>query len=81
MIFDYLDEAWAKELEHGLERYLGSLWDSLNDEEEEVVETISEEPFCGCSTCEIREILAYVVPKAIKGMIEGKVIVNSDKDD
>lgn len=80
MIFDHLDESWAKELESGLGAYMDALADyAYGEAEDEDFETISGELFCGCPTCEIREILAFVVPQAVKGLLDGKVIVNLDE--
>ena len=44
-----------------------------SEEENEVTETLSGQPFCGCSQCFWREALFFVVPKIIKGFEEGKV--------
>lgn len=82
MEFDHLDEEWAKKLELDLEEYMGQLSAYLYDEDEvpEDFETLSGQAYCGCSTCEIREILALVVPRSIQGLIEGKVLISNDKD-
>jgi hypothetical protein len=84
MMFDHLDNEWAKELESGLEKYLGTLSDyaygELEDGDLDSFETLSGELYCGCTTCEIREILAFVVPKAISGMLDGKIIISIPED-
>jgi hypothetical protein len=80
MTFNHLDTEWAKNLEVGLEEYMGQLSALAFDEDEvpEDFETISGEPYCACSTCEIREILFFVVPRAIQGYLDGKVSIDID---
>jgi hypothetical protein len=41
--------------------------------DEEVTETLSGEPFCGCNRCFWRETLFYIVPKLLHGYEEGKI--------
>ena len=68
------DEGWAQDLERGVESYTDMLFEAVWSEEEgEVTETLSGQPFCGCSQCFWRETLFFVVPKIIKGFEEGKV--------
>ena len=68
------DEAWAQDLERGVESYTDMLFEAVwSEEENEVTETLSGQPFCGCSQCFWREALFFVVPKIIKGFEEGKV--------
>lgn len=68
------DEDWAHELEKGAEAYTDMLFEAVwEGEEEEVPETLSGEPFCGCSTCFWREALFYLVPRLLEGYNEGKV--------
>jgi len=68
------DEAWAQDLEKGVEDYTDMLFEAVWDGTEEVVpETLSGEPFCGCSSCFWRETLFFLVPKIIKGYEDGKL--------
>lgn len=68
------DQVWAHELEKGVEAYTDMLFEAVWDgEEEAIVETLSKEPFCGCSNCFWREALFYLVPKIIRGYEEGKL--------
>jgi len=68
------DEAWAHDLEKGVENYTDMLFEAVWDgTEDTVAETLSNEPFCGCSACFWRETLFYLVPKIIRGYEEGKV--------
>jgi hypothetical protein len=70
------DQAWAHDLEKGVESYtdmlLEALWDG-NDEDVPETETLSGESFCGCSECFWRETLFYLVPRLLKGYEEGKI--------
>jgi hypothetical protein len=68
------DQAWAHDLEKGVEDYTDMLFEAIwEGSDETVVETISKEPFCGCAPCFWREALYYLVPRIIKGYEEGKV--------
>jgi hypothetical protein len=72
--FSVNDEAWAQDLEKGVEDYTDMLFEAVWDGTEEVVpETLSGEPFCGCSSCFWRETLFFLVPKIIKGYEDGKL--------
>ena len=72
--FSVTDEAWAHDLEKGVEDYTDMLFEAVWDGTEDVVpETLSGEPFCGCSSCFWRETLFFLVPKIIKGYEEGKL--------
>jgi hypothetical protein len=77
MEFEHLDEKWAEQLQQDLEQYMSELTAYLYDEDEvpEDFETLSGQAYCGCSTCEVREILALVVPRSIQGLLEGKVLI------
>jgi hypothetical protein len=68
------DQAWAHDLEKGVEDYTDMLFEAIWDgETDNVTETLSKEPFCGCSACFWREALFFLVPKIIKGYEEGKI--------
>jgi hypothetical protein len=41
--------------------------------EDEITETLSGEPFCGCAQCFWRETLFYLVPRLLEGYEAGKV--------
>jgi hypothetical protein len=72
--FTVNDQDWAHELEKGVETYTDMLFEAVWDYGGgEVTETLSEEPFCGCSNCFWRETLFFLVPKIIKGYEEGKI--------
>ena len=67
------DEEWAKELEIGVENYTDMLFEAVWESSEEITETISGEPFCGCSTCFWRETIFFITPKLLKGYEQGKI--------
>lgn len=73
--FSINDQLWAEELERGVEAYTDMLFEAVYEgtEDEEITETLSGEPFCGCSRCFWRETLFYIVPKLLKGYEEGKI--------
>ena len=68
------DLKWAEELERGVENYTDMLFEAFYEgTDEEILETLSGEPFCGCNRCFWRETLFYVTPKLLKGFEEGKI--------
>lgn len=71
--FRILDEEWASELQLGLERYMLSLYEAEYEEADVFVETESGLVFCGCGTCESRELLSYIAPRVIKGFLSEKI--------
>jgi hypothetical protein len=72
--FSVNDQAWAQELETGVEAYTDMLFEAVWDAHEDAVnETLSGEPFCGCGPCFWRETLFFLVPRLIEGYEEGKI--------
>jgi hypothetical protein len=68
------DQDWAHELEKGVEEYTDMLFEATwASSDDEITETMSGEPFCGCSQCFWREALFFIVPKLIRGYEEGKI--------
>jgi hypothetical protein len=68
------DQAWAHDLEKGVEDYTDMLFEAVwEGGEDEIPETASGELFCGCSACFWREALFYLVPRLLEGYNEGKV--------
>jgi hypothetical protein len=73
------DEGWAKILETEYEEYMWNCESMIDGEEpDEFTETLSGEPFCGCSTCYVREQLFFLTPKIIKAYLEGKITLNEE---
>jgi hypothetical protein len=79
--FEILDQDWASDLQQGLDEYMMRLYDAIYEgtEEDYIQEgdaadnTESGIYFCGCSTCIVRENLAYATPRIIDGYLTGKV--------
>jgi hypothetical protein len=72
--FTVNDQDWAHTLEKGVEDYTDMLMDAVYEgTDDEISETISGEPFCGCAQCFWRETLFYLVPRLLEGYEEGKV--------
>lgn len=72
--FNVNDQDWAHELEKGVEDYTDMLMDAVYEgTDDEISETISGEPFCGCAQCFWRETLFYLVPRLLEGYEAGKV--------
>lgn len=74
--FYLTDDNWSEKLEEGVEHYTDMLFEAMwSTDEESIAETISGEPFCGCSACFWREALFFLVPKIIVGYKEGKIVL------
>lgn len=71
MSFIINDEKWAEELQEGVEDYLMRCQDSIDEDEE--FETLSGEPYCGCTVCYFREMLFFVAPEIMQGQTEGRI--------
>lgn len=68
------DPDWAKTIETGVEDYTDMLFEAMwEGSDDEVSETLSGEPFCGCSQCFWREALFYLVPRLLEGYENGKI--------
>jgi len=66
MSYVHDDEAWAKALEEDFETYIYACVDSVDAElDDEEFETVSGQPYCGCSTCYNREIIMWLTPRII----------------
>ena len=73
------DDEWSKNLETAYEEYMWNCESMVDGEEpDEFTETLSVEPFCGCSTCYTREQLFFLVPRIIKAYKEGKITLNEE---
>lgn len=68
-------EDWGIEAQAAAELHIGAVWDYLHAMEDEDVDRDGEDPgddpasapFCGCTTCEVREILHAGAPFIIAG--------------
>ena len=85
MKYVHNDIEWAQKMEVGLQDYMASLWDSLDQEWEsfdDAVEstelTISGQYFCGCDDCVSRETILYLIPHIIDGFKLNKFELNEE---
>lgn len=75
------DTEWAAKLTSDFEDYIWDCEGSVDfDPENEgpEFETLSGEPFCGCSICFTREQLFFLVPKIIKAYKNGQITLNEE---
>lgn len=70
------DQVWARELEFAVENYTEDLLNRVFEgEDEEITDTESGEPFCGCNRCFWRETLVFLVPRLLEGHVKGKIVI------
>ncbi len=69
------DDAWAKALESAYEEYMWNCESMVDGEEPDDFQTLSGEPFDGCSTCYTREQLFFLIPRIIEASQKGQVSV------
>lgn len=74
-------ESLAQELERSITHLQENLAALLYDDEEleEEFETPSGMPYCGCPTCDAREILCTIVPLVAGGVESGRMRRPADK--
>lgn len=68
--------ALAEELEHAVEKLQYDLSSHLHGEFDEIGEEWeppSGMPYCGCTTCEVREVLITVVPLVAAAYRDGRI--------
>lgn len=68
MRYSHNDEAWASKLEQEFEEYMDACQfcaDADESELDENFETVSGQPYCGCSTCYNREVIMFLIPRII----------------
>lgn len=72
------DEVWGERFQMQLLTYMEGLRLAVDEESQdagdvEYPETLSGEPFCGCSDCEEREYLLMAIALALEGAESGQV--------
>jgi len=72
------DVDWAQELQGSIEEYMMTLMESIDSDED--VETVTNQPFCGCDVCYWREVLAFVSPKIMQAQLAGKIELSKEND-
>lgn len=65
------DSKWAMIVEQTLKMHLMNMAEIVMDDADH--ETPSGFPFCGCEECEVREILALLVPIIVQATNDGYV--------
>jgi hypothetical protein len=71
MDFEIVNTDWAKELQQDYSEYINACFESIDEDDH--FATISDEYFCGCETCVVREQLCFLVPKIIDAYKKGFV--------
>lgn len=66
------DMDWMLSLEHSLTDYIDVL-SEIDPDGDDDVPTLSGLPYCGCSTCFVREVMTLLVPAVVKGVADRKV--------
>ena len=78
------DAEYVAGMERGLDEYLGSLWQALDEEAEDNEDptspdiSLTGDYFCGCDTCINRETFSYLLPLIIDGYQAGKFELNEE---
>jgi hypothetical protein len=66
-----------KIVERAFDEYMSNLYQGILDGDPEggveVLDTLSGEPFCGCETCEQREVFAFLMPRFIDMYEQGSI--------
>lgn len=73
------DEAWSQDISQKFSDYMENCSELIFcpelplDEPESTFQTESGEPYCGCSDCDTREVLFFLIPRILEAYKEGKV--------
>lgn len=80
MKFEILNTEWAESLQQDYTEYMFACFESV--EEDDHFATESDEVFCGCNVCEVREQLIYLTPRIIEAYEKGYIkLIGGDKDE
>jgi hypothetical protein len=78
--FEILNTEWAENLQQDYTEYMLACFESV--EEDDHFATESDEVFCGCNVCEVREQLIYLTPRIIEAYEKGYIkLIGGDKDE
>jgi hypothetical protein len=69
--FQINDTEWASALQQDTDEYMMVLQDSIDEDAD--VDTLSGQPYCGCSDCYWREFFSFVAPKIMQAQLDGKI--------
>lgn len=83
--FIITDSNWSEKLEQDFVDYMWGLQGHLEDEDNlpegyELPETLSGEPYCGCSTCETREQLFFLVPRILAAYKAKQIVIPGEEN-
>jgi hypothetical protein len=70
---------WAENLQRDYNDYMFACYESVDEEEHFATE--SDEVFCGCNVCEVREQIIYLTPRIIEAYKKGYITLLEDKDE
>lgn len=79
MKFEIVNTEWAKDIEQSYNEYMSACFESIDLDEHFATE--SDEVFCGCNTCDVREQLVYLTPRIIDAYNKGYIKLMEDKDE
>lgn len=67
---------WINDAQKAAEEHIEAVWDAWNDEQDgdsDGSDSPAIGPYCGCVTCEVREILHAAVPLIAAGIVAGDI--------
>jgi hypothetical protein len=73
-----MEVAYSEELQREVEELqmtlAAILYEDTDDIDPDLTDKLSGLPYCGCSTCEVREYLFLLVPSIAAALAEGRII-------
>lgn len=69
---------WAEDLERDYAEYMFACFESVDIDDHFVTE--SDEVFCGCDVCEVREQLVYLTPRIIEAYKKGYITLEDENE-
>lgn len=72
-------EEYAQRAQRTAEDHLAAVWAHFHDEADTDAEDPAIGAFCGCQTCEVREVLSVAVPVLVEGLANGDLEVVCDE--
>jgi hypothetical protein len=70
---------WAEDLQRDYAEYMFACFESVDIDDHFATE--SDEIFCGCDVCEVREQIVYLTPRIIEAYKKGYITLLEDKDE
>jgi hypothetical protein len=66
---------WIVGIDQSFTMFMESMMHAVYTGDMDDFEPETSQPFCGCGTCVCREILAFILPKAVMAFETGKIRV------